>query len=83
MTVALGHCADDATPAALAALKVPVAAGLTVITVKPNALASSPELATTTPTHVRMTFITQPFRRGRAHEPGARVARAQPPIMAA
>lgn len=83
MTVALGHGVDDATLAALAPLKVPVAAELTVITVKPNALASNPQLATRTPTRVRMSFMAQPFRQGRAHEPGARATRAQPPIMAA
>src|SRR5271165_3965453 len=66
MTVAAGHIADD-EPAAM--LTVGAAAAPAATAVKPKALASSPQLATATPTRVRMTFIGQPFRRVLAHEP--------------
>jgi hypothetical protein len=81
--VAWGHEFVDATLAGLVMMKVPEAVELTAITVKPNALASNPELATRTPIRVRMTFIAHPFQPDRAFEPGARATRAQPPIMAA
>jgi len=80
MTVAVGH---DVVDEALAMLAVRAAAKPTVITVKPQALASSPQLATRTPTRVRMTFIAQPFRLIRAHEPIAHASPAWRPIMAA
>jgi len=58
MTVA--HAVDDATLVtlpALAALNIAGDAELPAITVKPKALASSPQLATRTPIRMRMTFI--------------------------
>jgi hypothetical protein len=83
MTVAAVQGLDDETAAALTALMVGAAAALTAIAVKPKPLASSPQLATTTPNRVLMTFIAQPFRLIRAHEPGARACPTWLPIMAA
>jgi hypothetical protein len=60
MTVALGHDFNDAAAAVLAMLTVAAAPELMVITVKPNELASKPQLATRAPTRVPMTFIAQP-----------------------
>jgi hypothetical protein len=80
MTVAAEHCLADEM---LTTLMVPAAAELTAITVKPKPLASSPQLAATTPTRVLMTFITLPFRLIPAHEPEARACTTWPPIMAA
>jgi hypothetical protein len=62
--VALGHGIVVAALATVATPTVPVAAGPMMITVKPNALASNPQLATRTPMRVRMTVIAHPFRRG-------------------
>jgi hypothetical protein len=66
MTVALGHDLNDDAAAVLAMLTFAASLELMVITVKPNALASNPQLATRTPTRVPMTFIAQPFRLNRA-----------------